>query len=41
MSSLKDRLKCKIEFSEDDDKGEIISLSSVDDALRFEDKYEQ
>ncbi|CAD8108110.1 unnamed protein product [Paramecium sonneborni] len=40
ISSLRDRLKCKIEFSEDEEKGEIISLSSVDDTLRFEDRYE-
>ncbi|CAK94594.1 unnamed protein product (macronuclear) [Paramecium tetraurelia] len=41
ISNLKDRLKCKIEFSEDEEeKGQIISLSSVDDALRFEDRYE-
>ncbi|CAD8096807.1 unnamed protein product [Paramecium primaurelia] len=40
--SLQDRLKCKIEFTQDEEKVEIISLkSSIDDTIRFEDKYEQ
>ncbi|CAD8117583.1 unnamed protein product [Paramecium sonneborni] len=39
-NSLKERLKCKIEFGEDEEKPEIISLSVVDDALKFEDRYE-
>ncbi|CAD8207421.1 unnamed protein product [Paramecium pentaurelia] len=38
--SLKERLKCKIEFGEDEEKPEIISLSVVDDAIKFEDRYE-
>ncbi|CAD8093038.1 unnamed protein product [Paramecium primaurelia] len=41
ISNIKDRLKCKIDFSEnEEEKGEIISMSSVDEAIRFEDRYE-
>ncbi|CAD8118154.1 unnamed protein product [Paramecium sonneborni] len=39
-NSLKERLKCKIEFGKDEETAEIISLSVVDDALKFEDRYE-
>lgn len=33
-------MKFNLQFTEDEEKPEIISLSSVDDALRFEDRYE-
>ncbi|CAD8085010.1 unnamed protein product [Paramecium primaurelia] len=39
-NSLKERLKCKIEFGQDEEKPEIISLNIVDDAIKFEDRYE-
>lgn len=36
----RDRLKFNIQFTEDEEKPEIITLNSLDDALRFEDRYE-
>ena len=39
-NSIKERLKCKIDFGLDEEKPEIISLSIVDDAIKFEDRYE-
>ncbi|CAK57827.1 unnamed protein product (macronuclear) [Paramecium tetraurelia] len=39
-NSLKDRLKCKIEFDQEEEKPEIPSLSLVDDVIKFEDRYD-